>query len=118
MAPRCFGRPGRGIHTFLHALIGTDDQVEVGSIAKSAPQDDLALELENGDASAVELHAGGLFLRLELEKDRGSHVDYGRGRSSDVGGGCAAEGVPRLLLSFWLLSFLSLVQQQRAQYAG
>jgi hypothetical protein len=62
-------------HTLFHALIGADDQVEIGSIAESAPQNDLTFQLKDRDASSVELHASGLFLGLELEENRGSHVD-------------------------------------------
>jgi hypothetical protein len=68
----------RQIHTLLHALIGEDEQVEVGSIAEPAPQDDLPLQLKDGDACPIELHAGGLLLRLELEEHRGGHGDWCR----------------------------------------
>lgn len=64
-----------GIHTLLHALIGADNKVEVGSIAETAPENNFTLQLKDRDACSVELHAGGLFLRLELEEDRGCHVD-------------------------------------------
>ena len=64
-----------GVLTFFHGLIGKDDQVELGAIAETATQDDLALQLKDGDEGAIELNARRLLLRLELEKDRGRHVD-------------------------------------------
>ena len=57
--------------TLSHALIGKDDQVEFGAIAEAASQNDFALQLKDGDGCAVELDAGRLLLRLELEKYRG-----------------------------------------------
>lgn len=55
--------------TFLHALIGGDNEVEISAIAERTFQDDFTFQFEDGYASSVELHTGGLFVRLELEED-------------------------------------------------
>lgn len=62
----------RGILTLSSVFI-VDGQFEVSPVAQPTLGDNLSLQLENRDTGAIEDYPGGLFLRLELEVDRGRH---------------------------------------------
>jgi hypothetical protein len=59
-------------HTFI-AIFVVDRKIKLGTISKSTLDDDVALKLEDRDASTIEFNSGGFLLGLEFEKHRGRH---------------------------------------------
>lgn len=57
----------------LSSMLIVNRQFEISPIAQSTLVDNLSLQLEDRDTGAVKSYPGGLFLRLELEVNRGRH---------------------------------------------
>ena len=69
-----FSRSDQSVSLTLIAILVVNRQVEFGSISKTALYDNITLQFKDGDTCTIELNARRFLLRLELEKDRRSHL--------------------------------------------